>query len=385
MNIYFLTNASSLAEWYDPRPILLDKALHSFPDSILSKFIVTSVLTDAVKQSTSDAWTFGYNTSQALIALPLFMPSPEQARLRYMVIFFGANDACLPSSSTGQHVPLQRYKENLKAIVEHPLIQKQQPRLILITPPPINEYQLQADLALVGVTEVQRTAEHTAKYAYACREVGESLRIPVLDLWSTFIERAGWQKGESLPGSKVVANNEFLSAALLDALSGLHLTPVGYRCLFDDIMILIRKTYPEKASGQLDVLTQRHWPVTLQVFLCRPSIDFGRCTSSGNPASKVRLHNHSNRHYNILIRTSLERKSSKSTYSISRINISPSTATFSILQLALWLRESLSPWLPISQSIAAIIGWWKGVAACVKGEGEEFRRGSAKRSLQRNK
>ena len=85
-----------------------------------------------------------------------------------------------------------------------------------MTPPPINEHQLQEAHALAGITEVQRTAEHTAKYARACREVGESLKVPVLDLWSTFMKRAGWQEGEPLPGSSDVANNKFLSDALLD-------------------------------------------------------------------------------------------------------------------------------------------------------------------------
>lgn len=38
----------------------------------------------------------------------------------------------------------------------------------------------------------------------------------MLDLWSTFMKRAGWQEGEPLPGSRDVDNNKFLSDALLD-------------------------------------------------------------------------------------------------------------------------------------------------------------------------
>ena len=41
----------------------------------------------------------GYNTTQALAILPKFVPSPEQSRVRFMLIFFGANDARLPQTA----------------------------------------------------------------------------------------------------------------------------------------------------------------------------------------------------------------------------------------------------------------------------------------------
>ena len=80
-------------------------------------------------------------------------------------------------------MPLNDYKQYLKAIVQHPSVTTQNPRLILITPPPINEYKLEeSDFVKKGVTVPQRTAEHTKKYADACREVGKELGVAILDI-----------------------------------------------------------------------------------------------------------------------------------------------------------------------------------------------------------
>ena len=181
----------------------------------------------------------GYNTTRALAVLPHFMPRPEQDRIRFMVcftwrrpsrraamadldtsrktIFFGANDACLPGGSTGQHVPLKEYVQNLKKIVHHPSVQAQSARLLLITPPPVDEYASEAAESLQGLTtEVLRTAEHTKKYADACREVGENLGVAVLDIWSIIMDRAGWAPDRDLPGSKSAPKNTLLQDLLTD-------------------------------------------------------------------------------------------------------------------------------------------------------------------------
>ena len=94
-----------------------------------------------------------------------------------MMIFFGANDACLPNSSTNQHVPLPEYAENLRKIIA--LAKEWAPgvRIILVTPPPVNEYQLEeSDKAKYGITEPRRTAEHTRRYADMCNRVGKESR-----------------------------------------------------------------------------------------------------------------------------------------------------------------------------------------------------------------
>lgn len=135
------------------------------------------------------------------------------------MIFFGANDACLPGTSTGQHVPIDRYIQNLKQLIAHPSVKEQEPRLILVTPPPVDEYQLEESGLECGNSEIQRTAEHTRKYADACRRVGAELNLAVVDLWSIFMAKAGWEHGKPLIGSKSVQRSKVLGSLLSDGKS----------------------------------------------------------------------------------------------------------------------------------------------------------------------
>ena len=131
-------------------------------------------------------------------------------------MFFGANDACLPGSSTDQHVPLDQFKKNLKAIVNHSCVVAQKPRMILITPPPVNEYRLEESDLVKGLTDPRRTAEHTKKYADATREIGAELGVVVFDIWSLFMAKAGWKAGQPLVGSKKAPRSEILDKLLVD-------------------------------------------------------------------------------------------------------------------------------------------------------------------------
>ena len=115
-------------------------------------------------------------------------------------------------------MPLNDYKQNLKDILTHGSVAIQEPRIILITPPPVNEYLLEKPSTENPVPERTRTAEHTKKYADACREVGEEVGVVVLDLWSIFMAEAGWKDGEPLIGSKTVEPNEVLEQLLRDGI-----------------------------------------------------------------------------------------------------------------------------------------------------------------------
>lgn len=135
------------------------------------------------------------------------------------MVFFGANDACLPGSDSGQHIPLDIYKQNLREIIKHPCVTAQKTRLILVTPPPIDEYSLEISDAAKGILGVRRTAEHTKLYADACQEVGRDLSLPdlaVLDLWSIFMDAAGHEPGKPLPGSKKTLKSPVLGQLLSD-------------------------------------------------------------------------------------------------------------------------------------------------------------------------
>lgn len=132
------------------------------------------------------------------------------------MIFFGANDACLPGQS--QHVPLDQYCQSLKLLCLHPSVAAHHAKIILVTPPPVNEYQMTVTDALTGCTTPRRTAANTRKYADACRGVGEELNLPVVDLWRAFMSKTGWKEGEPLAGSRDVERNEVLQSLLRDGM-----------------------------------------------------------------------------------------------------------------------------------------------------------------------
>ena len=160
----------------------------------------------------------------------------------------------MPGGPTGQHVPLDQYKRNVQAILRHPLVSGQKPRLILITPPPFDEHQWGDGI---------RTAEHTRKYADTCRQAGEELGVVVLDLWSVFMVKAGWKPGSLWLGPsqpremkssenccRMVGCSVF---AMLCSASptrlGLHFNPVGYKVLYDEIIRTIEREWPDQAVG----------------------------------------------------------------------------------------------------------------------------------------
>jgi lysophospholipase L1-like esterase len=125
---------------------------------------------------------------------------------RQQTIFFGANDACVPTHD--QHVPLEQYKKNLQSIIQHPATRAQNPYIIIVTPPPVNEYQLEGFDNEKGTQHPSRTAAFTKKYSEAAREVGASLDVPVADVWAAFMATTGWKEGQPLVGSRELPSNE---------------------------------------------------------------------------------------------------------------------------------------------------------------------------------
>ncbi|KIX96475.1 uncharacterized protein Z520_07741 [Fonsecaea multimorphosa CBS 102226] len=192
----------------------------------------------------------GYTAPMGYDILRQFFPSSEAApssstttpRVQLMTIFFGANDACLPGHP--QHVPLADYQQALRSIITSPGIESHQTKCLLVTPPPVDEWQLGSE---------ERTAEHTATYASACREVGIEMGIPVLDLWTIFMTEAGWQEGSTgaLIGSKDAPRNEVLGKLLND---GLHFTPQGYELMYQELVQLIQHQLPDQLPEKLPMI-----------------------------------------------------------------------------------------------------------------------------------
>lgn len=116
---------------------------------------------------------------------------------------------------------LPRFKSNLRAILTHPNILAHNPRIILITTPPVDEYQLKDDHRPDGKVDKGRCAENAHAYAEACRQVGaeliaEGANLAVCDLWSAMMDHAEWKGEYKLPGSLKAEQNSRFSQMLHD-------------------------------------------------------------------------------------------------------------------------------------------------------------------------
>ncbi|KAL9083772.1 MAG: hypothetical protein Q9165_008382 [Trypethelium subeluteriae] len=196
-----------------------------------------------------EAFFSGYNTAQALRVLPRIMPAPKEAKVRFMTIFFGANDARLPNQyASPQHISPEQYRENLEQIIQHPAVKAQSPRIILITPPPIDEYLVEIADRAKGFDEKRRTAENTRRYADIVKEVGKENNVAVLDLWTALMLEAGWSDNEPLLGSKKLPKNPKMEKMLHD---GIHFNPEAYKVLYTKLMDLISETWPDQVPEKL--------------------------------------------------------------------------------------------------------------------------------------
>ncbi|KAJ6136400.1 hypothetical protein N7512_001560 [Penicillium capsulatum] len=109
-----------------------------------------------------------------------------------------------------------QFRDNLKSIIQHPATQAQNPRIMILTPPPVNEYQLEKFDADKNTAHPSRTASLTKLYAEAAQEVGTSLGVPVVDVWAAFMASAGWKEGQPLIGSRDVPDLEEFNCLFTD-------------------------------------------------------------------------------------------------------------------------------------------------------------------------
>ncbi|KAI3337459.1 SGNH hydrolase [Xylariaceae sp. AK1471] len=180
----------------------------------------------------------GYNTKNALELLPhIFLPpSPANPRIEYLLVLLGANDACLPIPTSTQGVPIDQYKENLIKIITHEHIKVHNPRILLVTPPPLDEMQcLKTDLGY-GHKEVCRKAAVSAQYSETARQVAAEVPDVVLvDLQKALMEKAISMTPDYDPSGPPLGYPEGGKRGALEQLlpDGLHMSGEAYRVLFD--------------------------------------------------------------------------------------------------------------------------------------------------------
>jgi isoamyl acetate esterase len=131
------------------------------------------------------------------------------------LIFFGANDSII--NPDGHHpITIEEYKANLETIISHPTTKAQNPRILLLAPPPVNEYErIEVDKEK-GHHHLRRSAGTTKKYAEACLQVAKSNGVVGVDIWSAFMKEAGWDGEAELPGSMDAPPNKILERLMYD-------------------------------------------------------------------------------------------------------------------------------------------------------------------------
>ncbi|KAF2744145.1 GDSL Lipase/Acylhydrolase family protein [Sporormia fimetaria CBS 119925] len=208
----------------------------------------------------------GYQTEQGLAIIDYVFPSPDNSpKIDYLSLFFGANDSAYDECGKSQQlVSIDRYRENLISIVTHPSVQAHNPRIILVTPPPVDEHQRPEVTRADGTVDRGRDTETTAAYARVAKEVGEQLiaegkPVVICDLWTAMMKRAGWTGQGVLPGSLKAGKNPAFAEMMYD---GLHFNPAGYKVLYDEMRKVMAEFWPDSVPENMD----QHFPNHLDWF-----------------------------------------------------------------------------------------------------------------------
>uniref|UniRef100_A0A1J3GUJ2 GDSL esterase/lipase n=1 Tax=Noccaea caerulescens TaxID=107243 RepID=A0A1J3GUJ2_NOCCA len=122
----------------------------------------------------------GWNSRFALKVLDQVFPKDAVLQPLLVIVYFGGNDSIHPyPSGQGQHVPLSEFTENMRKIGEHLLSLSDKTHVLFLTPPPVNEKQIQA---VCGVTISGRSNERCRPYAEALLNLCREINVKGIDL-----------------------------------------------------------------------------------------------------------------------------------------------------------------------------------------------------------
>ncbi|KAI0702339.1 SGNH hydrolase-type esterase domain-containing protein [Cytidiella melzeri] len=178
----------------------------------------------------------GYNSLWTLAVLKQCLPkrsevTPASPKIHLLTVWLGANDSVLEWKK--QHVPIPAFKKALTEIVHtvtSPSSEYYSPetKVILLSPPPINTIQRAADLASRG-QPLDRSFDHTARYAEVVRQVSAEENVPFVDVYERLWELCG-------------QDEKRLEQYMVD---GLHVNDEAYGIIYEDLIQAIRTHYPE--------------------------------------------------------------------------------------------------------------------------------------------
>lgn len=154
----------------------------------------------------------------------------DHDNVKLVTVFFGANDASDLKLNPRHHVPVERYKSNIKEIAS--LARKnlsEDVSIILIAPPPVchdARLKFQKEKYKDKATgKLERTLELSGQYAKAMTEVAKELELPCLDVWTMMQDSSynsqPWQEYLSDGLHLSAAGNKFVGEALIDLINDL--------------------------------------------------------------------------------------------------------------------------------------------------------------------
>ncbi|ORY05459.1 isoamyl acetate-hydrolyzing esterase 1 [Basidiobolus meristosporus CBS 931.73] len=191
----------------------------------------------------------GYNTEWAKHILNQLLPLKSDTNPKgsptteLIIIFLGTNDAALPNSS--QHIPVDVYGENLRELINMTKSPKSpyyspKTRVLLVTPPPLIEQEWEKMCSFRGIS-LDRKSEVTKIYAQKCKDIGQEMNVPVVDLWKHFTKRIRLARKDRIPGRRLLRGMQ-LKDYFLD---GIHFSDLGNNATFCGIFATIKKHWPE--------------------------------------------------------------------------------------------------------------------------------------------
>jgi lysophospholipase L1-like esterase len=151
-------------------------------------------------------------------------------------------------------VPIEQYKKNLTNIIKHQRIQAHQPKIFLITPPPLDELKHEKLDIAAGNPSSIRLSSISASYSEKVREVArENPEVVLVDLWQALMDKAiSMTPNDFQPGGPWLGSPENGKSGGLDELlpDGLHMSGEAYRIFYETIRPLALKQFLDAPVGE---------------------------------------------------------------------------------------------------------------------------------------
>ena len=186
----------------------------------------------------------------------------KRGTVKLIIVAFGTNDA-VTKDNEKQHVPIDRYIDNVEYIVSRIRQRGDHVKIILVGPALVNE--------LSPDTSLDRSTVRAKEYGEALENFARDSDIPILNLWKEFASSTGWKDDDPIPCKRLhrrrrsssldtdrgniargstagvryqrnLSRDEHLATLLAE--DGVHLSRSGYQLWYQALIRMIRENWP---------------------------------------------------------------------------------------------------------------------------------------------